>query len=127
MTLAISEFMSNLNFILSRVEHDKSFIFSGPGCNPTDMFSHEAVHFLFTVHGGWSEWVRYGRCNADSCQMGTQLRSRVCNKPRPRHKGLMCRGNSVEQTECFNDDGTCKGLLLFQFYFQEPILLSIRQ
>ena len=72
----------------------------------------------FSVHGGWSEWVRYGRCNADSCQTGQQLRTRVCNNPRPQHRGLMCRGNSVEQTECFNNDGTCKSelkLMCFAF------------
>ena len=76
------------------------------------------LRFSFlTVHGGWSDWVRYGKCNAASCQTGQQLRTRVCNNPRPRHKGLMCRGNSVEQTECFNNDGTCKSLLPKPFFF----------
>ena len=33
MILAISEFMSSFNFMLSGVEHEKSFITLGPGSN----------------------------------------------------------------------------------------------
>ena len=40
--LALSVFMSSLNLILSRVEHEKSFITCGPGQSQTSLIIHRS-------------------------------------------------------------------------------------
>ena len=51
--LAILIFMSNLNIMLSCVEHEKSFITLGPGRNPEDLFSHNEAHIYLDFQQVW--------------------------------------------------------------------------
>lgn len=57
------------------------------------------------IHGGWSEWSDFGTCRAAPCQQGHRIRTRVCDNPRPRYRGHMCRGRSVERVPCMNENG----------------------
>lgn len=57
------------------------------------------------VDGGWSEWTEFGSCRAGPCEMGHRIRTRVCNNPRPRDRGRMCSGRSVEHVSCMNEEG----------------------
>ncbi|KAL4226487.1 hypothetical protein ACF0H5_014470 [Mactra antiquata] len=57
------------------------------------------------IHGGWSDWSEFGSCRAKPCTEGHRIRTRVCDNPRPRYRGHMCRGRRVEKISCMNEEG----------------------
>ncbi|KAK3102978.1 hypothetical protein FSP39_015470 [Pinctada imbricata] len=80
-------------------------LFGGRDCEGSDTDTRGCfTNKKCPVHGGWTKWSDYGRCNANRCEKGFQMRSRSCTNPRPRHRGRPCRGRSYERSECINDD-----------------------
>lgn len=51
------------------------------------------------IHGHWSPWSDFGPCSV-SCEMGVQIRSRVCNNPLPQFGGLPCKGPHEDTVGC---------------------------
>ncbi|XP_031556840.1 uncharacterized protein LOC116293538 isoform X2 [Actinia tenebrosa] len=51
------------------------------------------------VNGSWSAWGAWQACSA-TCGDGIQIRSRICNHPKPSNGGFSCEGDSVEQKSC---------------------------
>ena len=56
--------------------------------------------------GGWSDWNGWGECS-QSCDGGTQTRTRACTSPPPDPEGAPCLGE-VNQTQACNIE-TCPG------------------
>lgn len=78
-------------------------MFRGRGCEGSGEESEVCqASVQCPVNGGWSDWSSYGWCRGPPCQKGHQLRSRSCDNPRPRHRGRLCIGPSVEKQECIN-------------------------
>lgn len=51
------------------------------------------------VNGGFTDWSEFGSCSV-SCGVGVRRRTRLCEKPKPRHGGLDCKGDTVETAAC---------------------------
>ncbi|XP_031566332.1 uncharacterized protein LOC116301420 [Actinia tenebrosa] len=51
------------------------------------------------VHGGWSEWSKWGECSV-TCGGGRQSRTRTCTNPAPANGGRNCEGLSSETRIC---------------------------
>ncbi|XP_053398910.1 SCO-spondin-like isoform X2 [Mercenaria mercenaria] len=51
------------------------------------------------IDGQWSLWGTFSACSA-TCNMGTQIRSRVCNDPPPQYGGVDCKGPAEETISC---------------------------
>jgi len=51
------------------------------------------------VNGGFGSWTKFGECS-ETCGEGSQLRTRMCNKPRPAHGGKTCSGSIVNRRSC---------------------------
>ena len=71
-------------------------------------FQFKNVASLFTVDGGWSDWID-SPCDAQ-CGPGKQNRTRTCNNPPPSGGGNDCLGSAVETVDCNN--APCVGKLL---------------
>jgi hemicentin len=58
------------------------------------------------VDGNWSDWSHLDTCSAKPCsgQQGTRIRFRSCSNPRPKYRGLPCRGRSWKRETCYNND-----------------------
>lgn len=52
------------------------------------------------VDGQWSMWTPWSLCSV-TCQAGTKIRFRFCDKPRPQDNGLPCPGDSRDREACF--------------------------
>ena len=50
------------------------------------------------INGGYGEWSNYTECT-QSCNGGTQKRSRQCNNPAPKHGGRNCSSLGPETAE----------------------------
>ena len=46
---------------------------------------------LCPIHGGYSDWSNYSECTK-SCGNGSQIRTRNCSNPEPKHSGRDCSG-----------------------------------
>ncbi|XP_070559413.1 properdin-like [Ptychodera flava] len=59
------------------------------------------------VHGGWSEWSKWGPCSATPCtgEQGYRIRSHSCTNPVPKFGGRYCTGNIIDTDECVNNVG----------------------
>ncbi|KAM7440695.1 hypothetical protein ABFA07_010097 [Porites harrisoni] len=51
------------------------------------------------VNGGWSDWSRWSSCT-QSCEAGSQKRSRTCTRPPPSYGGKTCLGLTWEKQMC---------------------------
>ncbi|XP_067846589.1 hemicentin-1 isoform X2 [Heptranchias perlo] len=51
------------------------------------------------VHGGFSEWLKWGPCSV-TCGQGVQKRLRLCNNPVPANGGRHCQGTDSETRGC---------------------------
>ncbi|XP_074627228.1 uncharacterized protein LOC141885237 isoform X4 [Acropora palmata] len=51
------------------------------------------------VNGSWSAWSSWQACSA-TCGDGLQVRSRVCENPRPTNGGYSCEGDATEVKPC---------------------------
>lgn len=51
------------------------------------------------VDGNWGEWTGWSTCSA-SCGEGLRTRSRLCDRPPPKHGGRECEGPSTEKESC---------------------------
>ncbi|KAI0218720.1 hypothetical protein LSAT2_029589 [Lamellibrachia satsuma] len=51
------------------------------------------------VVGGWGSWTVWSACT-DSCGMGVQTRSRLCDNPPPANGGSDCIGSAMDNREC---------------------------
>ncbi|KAK3092788.1 hypothetical protein FSP39_007241 [Pinctada imbricata] len=51
------------------------------------------------VHGEWSTWQRWSRCNM-KCGKGLVTRVRECNNPKPSNGGRQCNGVTSQQKRC---------------------------
>lgn len=71
---------------------------------------------IYAVNGGWSSWGSWGRCGK-TCGGGTQLRSRQCTRPPPRHNGKPCIGRGVQSRSC-NVYSCPPGMLEFSRFIQ---------
>ncbi|XP_062505321.1 A disintegrin and metalloproteinase with thrombospondin motifs adt-1-like isoform X3 [Corticium candelabrum] len=60
------------------------------------------------VDGGWTEWTDFSQCTK-SCGFGSQIRSRTCTNPEPKHDGKPCFGPREEAIECTIDDCPVNG------------------
>ncbi|XP_062524003.1 coadhesin-like isoform X2 [Corticium candelabrum] len=66
-----------------------------------------------SVDGGWTEWTDFSQCTK-SCGFGSQIRSRTCTNPEPKHDGKPCFGPREEAIECIIVDcpgNKCESLL----------------
>lgn len=52
------------------------------------------------LHGGWSDWSRWGGCNK-KCGRGATTRTRSCSNPTPQHGGRVCKGQASQSRACF--------------------------
>ena len=66
---------------------------------------------FISVHGGWSQWNEWGPCSL-TCEGGSQVRSRVCDRPKPVNGGAQCTsdGSLAIVTQICNSD-MCRGNL----------------
>ena len=53
------------------------------------------------IHGGFSKWTKFSQCTK-SCGIGTQMRTRNCSNPAPKHGGRDCSslGAGTETQQC---------------------------
>ncbi|KAL4221278.1 Semaphorin-5A [Mactra antiquata] len=51
------------------------------------------------INGGYTDWSAWGTCS-ETCDMGTQTRTRTCTNPAPQFGGLNCMGPAMEQQMC---------------------------
>lgn len=51
------------------------------------------------VDGGWSNWTEWSLCSV-SCEVGSQVRTRVCDNPAPAYDGVDCIGDNSETRNC---------------------------
>ena len=67
---------------------------------------------MVLVDGGWSQWNEWDSCSL-TCGGGTQVRSRVCDRPKPKNGGKKCttEGSVAMDTQTCNSD-SCPGNLM---------------
>ena len=72
---------------------------------------------FFLVDGGWTEWTDFSQCTK-SCGFGSQIRSRTCTNPEPKHDGKPCFGPREEAIECIIVDcpGWWRHIVIFIAY-----------
>ena len=51
------------------------------------------------INGNWGDWSTYSSCS-QSCDGGTQFRTRTCTNPPPSNGGSYCEGLNVESRFC---------------------------
>ncbi|CAB3990632.1 A disintegrin and metallo ase with thrombospondin motifs adt-1-like isoform X2, partial [Paramuricea clavata] len=51
------------------------------------------------VNGGWSTWSSWSSCST-TCNAGSQMRSRKCSNPAPKHGGKDCHGTNTMTKKC---------------------------
>ncbi|XP_066544690.1 SCO-spondin [Amia ocellicauda] len=56
-------------------------------------------HIDCRVDGGWTPWSVWSDCPV-TCSRGTQIRTRACINPPPRHGGVPCPGPEREAQDC---------------------------
>ena len=54
---------------------------------------------FLAANGVWGTWTVWGACT-ESCETGTQTRTRVCDRPAPADGGLTCALPGAETQEC---------------------------
>ena len=54
---------------------------------------------VLSVDGNWSEWASLTPCSLE-CGNGTQVRGRVCSKPRAEYGGKDCEGDTTDLQPC---------------------------
>ncbi|KAK7491692.1 hypothetical protein BaRGS_00017145 [Batillaria attramentaria] len=60
------------------------------------------------VNGGFGSWSQWSSCS-QSCGGGTEIRTRMCNNPRPENDGRGCDGGWIETRQCNRQ--SCQPLL----------------
>ena len=75
------------------------------------IYTHSSSLFV-SVDGQWSDWEEWGICSK-TCEKGTQLRARLCNKPVPQFEGKNCVGLGSEEIDC--NDILCPSEYHFSF------------
>ncbi|XP_033636887.1 A disintegrin and metalloproteinase with thrombospondin motifs 6-like [Asterias rubens] len=55
------------------------------------------------VDGGWGTWSAWSSCSR-TCGGGVTVSERLCNSPRPTHRGLYCTGERSQYKSCNIDD-----------------------
>ena len=58
------------------------------------------------IHGGWSSWGEWGKCNEVCGGGGIKQRNRTCTEPVPRYNGQACIGDSKDKTICNTHSGS---------------------
>lgn len=74
---------------------------------------------LLPVHGHWSEWTEWSKCDA-LCGGGVRQRNRTCSAPPPKNGGRDCEGMTRQSQTCniqpcTNETGTQTGKCCAQF------------
>ena len=76
------------------------------------LFKLYTLRFI-TVNGAWSDWTDWSTCS-QSCDPGTQTRSRTCDSPTPLYGGADCVGATSESQDCIIVQ--CPGKLPLYFF-----------
>lgn len=53
------------------------------------------------IDGGWSEYSEWSDCS-QTCENGTQVRTRACDNPTPQYGGRQCEGEDTDKQVCQN-------------------------
>lgn len=56
-------------------------------------------HCLEPVDGHWGRWSAWSACS-QSCGVGKQTRTRLCNDPPPKYTGKSCVGTNTSNQSC---------------------------
>lgn len=71
---------------------------------PNSDFLYDILHLfakkMCKTDGGWSNWTNWSPCSK-SCGQGRQIRMRECNNPKPENGGKYCKGDPVEEKQCY--------------------------
>ena len=96
----------------SLIQSSFSFIFFF--CLFTHLFIHSFIPLCFwvfstismwvlncyiSVQGGWSSWSVLTPCSV-TCGNGTEILSRTCTNPEPKHGGEFCQGDTQKRQVC---------------------------
>ena len=54
------------------------------------------------IHGQWAAWTAWTGCS-ESCDYGTQNRTRTCDNPFPSNGGQNCSGGDSQERQCWLD------------------------
>jgi len=94
---------------MTRTCNSPSPAHGGANCAGSASSSQSCNTHACPVNGGWSGWSGWGGCS-QTCNGGTQSRSRSCNSPAPANGGADCAGSSTESTSCNTQNcGSCNG------------------
>ena len=61
--------------------------------------NNQNFHFIVVVDGSWGQWSQWSMCSK-TCGDGAQVRSRVCNDPKPAAGGATCVGGTSQEKYC---------------------------
>ncbi|XP_033748510.1 properdin-like [Pecten maximus] len=69
---------------------------------PNPSTSSEVIHcgeIPCPIDGVWRKWSPWSICSV-TCELGSKVRSRVCDDPAPAHNGLPCDGDAAGTAQC---------------------------